>query len=114
MKNKRIYNIASEFTIAPAGRKKPEGDFTGEHFREILIKLLEDNQTLEIDLTGLKMTGTSFFEESFGGLIRHGFFNEKELKEKLTITGDKAFLIKEVLFYIDDAAKEFSLKKNKR
>jgi hypothetical protein len=67
--------IATDFSKRPCARFLSEGDFPGEEFREkILLPKLKEaiskNVKLEIDLDGTAGLGTSFLEESFGGLIR--------------------------------------------
>lgn len=73
--------IAEEFNKRPSGRYLTDGKFSGEAFRESLLypaleKLsqlsLETGEPyqLVIDFTGVTMTGSSFLEEAFGGLIR--------------------------------------------
>lgn len=101
-----LYNIAEEFTPFPAGRTPKEGDFSGQAFREILIEKLQglqDGDKLVVDLHGLKMAGSSFLEEAFGGLVRVGLLSAKSLHEKMSFTTDKPFLIDEIWHYIDRA-----------
>jgi len=67
--------IATDFSRRPCARFLSEGDFPGEEFREkLLLPKLKDaiakKEKLEIDLDGTAGLGTSFLEESFGGLIR--------------------------------------------
>lgn len=67
--------IASAFTTAPGPRYVSEGRFSGEQFRKevLLPKVLEARDKkclLTVNLDGTSGYGTSFLEESFGGLIR--------------------------------------------
>lgn len=67
--------IATDFSRIPCARFLSEGDFPGEEFREKillprLMEAIEKKEKLEIDLDGTAGLGTSFLEESFGGLIR--------------------------------------------
>lgn len=67
--------IATDFSDSPGGRYIEEGEHSGELFREkILIKKYEEaeqkDDILRIDFDGTYGFGTSFLEESFGGLVR--------------------------------------------
>src|ERR1039458_5361198 len=66
---------ATDFTTAPGPRHISEGRFSGEQFRKELLlpkvrEALEKKCELIVDLDGTSGYGTSWFEESFGGLIR--------------------------------------------
>lgn len=70
-----VINIAKDFSEVPGGRYIDEGDFSGEQFRdEILVKKYdeaeENNEILQVIFDGTYGFGTSFLEESFGGLVR--------------------------------------------
>ncbi len=101
-----LYSIAEEFTPFPAGRTPEEGDFSGQAFRKVLtekLQKLKANDKLVIDLHGLKMAGSSFLEEAFGGLVRLGIFSAEMLHDKMSFATDKPFLIEEIWLYIDRA-----------
>ena len=67
-------NVATEFYRRPLGRDRSQGTYTGEAFRDdVLIKKINSlapNEKLYIDFTGVTMSGSSFLEEAFGGLVR--------------------------------------------
>lgn len=68
-------NIAQDYTKTPGGRFIKEGEFSGEDFREKLLKpkyeeAIQKGSNLEINLDGGYGYGSSFLEESFGGLVR--------------------------------------------
>lgn len=68
-------NICKDFSETPGGRFTNEGEYSGEKFRDtLLIKKYEEAQTnkdiLVINFDGTYGFGTSFLEESFGGLVR--------------------------------------------
>ena len=78
-------DIAREFTKFPFGRYRDDGDKSAEVFREdILIPALNDYDRVTVDLGGTNYYGSSFLEETFGGLVRQGFTKD-ELKQKLRI-----------------------------
>jgi hypothetical protein len=71
----REINIAKEYTKTPGGRFKKDGDFSGQDFRDTILipeyrKAIENNEVLRIILDGGYGYGSSFLEESFGGLVR--------------------------------------------
>ena len=71
----REINIAKEYTKTPGGRFKKDGEFSGQDFRDTILipeyrKAIENNEVLRIILDGGYGYGSSFLEESFGGLVR--------------------------------------------
>lgn len=67
-------SIARDFSPYPAGRKRGDGPFTGEKFREeILRPLLVREHHVILDIDGVEGLPSSFLEEVFGGLIRLGW-----------------------------------------
>ncbi|MBZ9854302.1 STAS-like domain-containing protein [Mesorhizobium sp. CA13] len=74
----RVINIASDFTRYPGPRYSADGPFSGEEFRNSkLVPALEDAKAsggmVTVILDGVAGYGSSFLEESFGGLLRVGF-----------------------------------------
>ena len=67
-------SIARDFSPFPAGRKRGDGPFTGETFREdVLRPKLAGGQHVILDIDGVEGLPSSFLEEVFGGLIRLGW-----------------------------------------
>lgn len=67
-------SIARDFSPFPAGRKRGDGPYTGEKFREdILRPTLARSDHVVIDIDGVEGLPSSFLEEVFGGLIRAGW-----------------------------------------
>lgn len=71
----KTISIAKDFSVTPGARYEQEGPFPGKEFREKLLspvikQALESQSKLLVDLDGTAGLGTSFLEESFGGLIR--------------------------------------------
>lgn len=108
--------IATDFTTAPGPRHLSEGKFSGEQFRvEVLLPKVIDackhNQMLMIDLDGTSGFGTSFLEESFGGLIRENDLSLAQLKSILKFkSDDEPDLLNEINEYMEDAENEKSKK----
>ena len=73
-----IIKIATDFSRIPGARYPEEGDYSGQEFRQNVLhpalkKAIEMNVKLIVDLDGTAGLGTSFLEESFGGLIRRPY-----------------------------------------
>ncbi|MEO8242957.1 MAG: STAS-like domain-containing protein [bacterium] len=85
-----MIKIATDFSAYPAGRDDNDGPFNGSRFRsDILVPRLKSaiasGRKLVVSLDGVRSFGSSFLEESFGGLVRLGF-SKNELTEHLQIT----------------------------
>jgi hypothetical protein len=104
--------IATDFSTAPGPRYTKEGKFSGQEFRNNLLlpKLKEAmaaNCHLEIDLDGAAGYGTSFLEESFGGLIREDKIDLPTIKKTLKfVSTEEPELLDEINEYLEDAHNE--------
>lgn len=104
--------ISDDFSYAPGPRYKFEGDNSGELFREKILlpavkNALENNEKLTIDLDDTGGYGTSFLEESFGGLIRVEKLDYEKLKNLfIFISEDEPFLIEDIKEYLENANEE--------
>lgn len=104
--------ISSDFTTAPGPRKVSEGKFSGEQFRKefLLPRVREASDKkcyLTIDLDGTSGYGTSFLEESFGGLIREDNLSLATLDSVLQfVSQEEPDLLSEIREYMEDAEKE--------
>lgn len=75
---------------SPGGRFVSDGPFSGEWFREEMLRpalSAADSQgdRVIVILDGTSGYGSSFLEEAFGGLIRKGAFRLDQLQKILTI-----------------------------
>ena len=101
--------IATDFSKTPGARYKEEGDFSGEEFREevLLPKYKEAKKNgchLVVNLDGTAGLGTSFLEESFGGLIRINKLDYCELLDSLEfISMENPDYIDEIKDYLKEA-----------
>jgi len=73
--NTLTLNVAAEFSQTPGPRFRREGRFSGEEFRETILKTrldqaMQEGVKLLIELDGGYGYATSFLEEAFGGLAR--------------------------------------------
>ncbi|MCD0156940.1 STAS-like domain-containing protein [Deinococcus sp. 6GRE01] len=103
------YYIADEFSKYPVGRIPADGKYNGERFRkEVLIPLIKSYDKVFIHLDGTRGYGSSFLEESFGGLVRYFDTDAKNKISKLIIVTRKPHWQQEVQQYIEDALKIIS------
>lgn len=99
-----IINV-KDFSKYPGPRYIRLGDFSGEEFRDnILIPALKQDGEVTVNFDGVYGYGSSFLEEAFGGLVRHGVDKTKikKLKENLICNDDPSIIV-EVKKYIDEA-----------
>ena len=80
----------ADFAPSPGGRYVADGEFSGEWFRDdILVPALRDairaSTELKVELDGTSGYGSSFLEETFGGLIRKGFFSTQKVQTALEV-----------------------------
>jgi hypothetical protein len=83
MMMRKIY-FTQEFTDTPGGRYKIHGDYSGEQFREEILKpALNQNDLVILDLNGAFGFPPSFIDEAFGILVEH--LGEEIVNKKLRI-----------------------------
>ncbi len=100
-------NVATEFSQTPGPRFRSEGKFSGEEFRETILKdrfeqATKESTKLQIDLDGGYGYATSFLEEAFGGLAR--IYDPSVVRETLCFKSDEEpYLIEDIYGYIRKA-----------
>lgn len=104
--------ISKDFSSATGPRYIIEGDYSGELFRKEVLspkikEAIEKNIKLTVDLDGAAGYGTSFLEESFGGLIReeHIAYN-KILDTLILISNEEPYLMDDIYNYMKDASEK--------
>jgi hypothetical protein len=106
-----IIKIAEDFTPSPGPRLIAEGPGSGELFRTTVLfpkvkEAIAKRCTLTIDLDGASGYGTSFLEESFGGLIRENKLDLAILKALLVIIStEEPDLLDEIREDMEEAQK---------
>lgn len=94
-----------DFTEFPGPRYEYLGPCSGEEFRKnfLLPAINEYGSQIQIDLDGTMGYGSSFLEESFGGLVRAGV-DEAILLELIAhiVSNEDPSLIEEIGTYIRD------------
>src|SRR5438105_5029909 len=97
-------NIAKDFTPTPGPRFIKEGKFSGEQFRETILKprfqqARQERAVLHVSLDGGYGYAPSFLEEAFGGLARE--FGASAVLDSITFTSDEEpLLILDIAGYI--------------
>ena len=85
VKTKTIF--IKDFSIAPAGRIRADGEKTAEHFHEeILVPALLWTEKLTVSFDGVTAFASSFLEEVFGGLVTIYGFDVRYLKKHMILT----------------------------
>lgn len=95
-----------DFSEFPGPRHEHIGPFSGQRFREeVLLPAIKEHgiSNISIDLDGTAGYGSSFLEETFGGLIRDGipYSETLSLCDRIKSEEDPS-LIAEVRSYIND------------
>lgn len=109
-----IINVVNNFTDLPGARYRSQGSYSGEEFRDTILypkfkEALEKNETLTVILDGGYGYGSSFLEESFGGLVRR-LKKEKnsdynKVKNIVIVSNDNIVWIEKIKKYIEEAIK---------
>ncbi|WP_257977581.1 STAS-like domain-containing protein [Vibrio parahaemolyticus] len=101
--------MAKDFSEFPFGRHTPDdGEFTGEVFREKILKptldKLQPGDRLTVDLDGVKIgIGSSFLSESFAGAVQKGYINKEDFLGMLNIICEDSLYKDEIIGYIKEA-----------
>lgn len=105
MSNIYTISLAKDFAQHPGGRDDRDGKNNAQRFkRELLLPALEKYETVEIDFEGIAGVGSSFLEETFGGLIRNEGFSADEIYKRI-ILKTRQGRIDEIHSYIEDELK---------
>src|SRR5438270_615063 len=96
--------ISKDFSYTPGPRYIREGDFSAELFRKELLlpamtKAIKQNEVLAVDVDGTAGYGKSFFEESFGGLIRLEGLDYDAIIKHLEVISKEESIHKEKIYY---------------
>lgn len=102
-------SIAKDFSTIPGARFPEEGDFSGQDFRNNVLcpalkQAISNDEILTVVLDGTAGLGTSFLEESFGGLIRNDKFSLDTLQKYINFVSEEdPDYITEINQYISEA-----------
>lgn len=103
--HKHYIKIARDYTRTPGFRRRSQGDYSGEEFREDYLQPafdhLGEEEILVVDLDGARGYATSFLEEVFGGMVRKNGYKQCQRIEIVCLTNDVTKKL--VLKYMEDA-----------
>ena len=100
-----VVNVGRDFSRFPVGRYAADGDANGEAFRrKYLEPAIRSGRVVRIELDDALGYGSSFLEEAFAGLIRHGFDEGVIGRHLKLVTADDS-LREEIEGYIRDAVR---------
>ena len=96
-------NVARDFSMTPGGRYRKDGPSSGEEFRDSLLRpkyelAIRNGDTLIINLDGGYGYGSSFLEESFGGLARQ--LGDRRILDIVIVSDEEPDLIGRIRDYI--------------
>lgn len=98
------YIFVDEYTEFPGGRFERLGPFSGENFREtVLREIFETGKKIEIDATGIVTSfSPSFLDEAFGTLAKeYGY--ETFCNTVTLFSKDNPSLTEKMLYYVKRA-----------
>ena len=105
-------SVREDFSPTPGPRYIHEGKKSGEAFRKEVLytkvsEAIEKKISFEVNLDGTAGYGTSFLEESFGGLIRANKLEYQDIvKYMILISKEEEYLKEDVREYLNDAYEE--------
>lgn len=99
-----------DFSEFPGPRYRKLGPNSGEEFRETVLapEVKKHGGDIAIDLDGTAGYGSSFLDESFGGLVRSGQATPsqaRQILQNIKCEDDPSYVL-EIRDYIEDAIKE--------
>lgn len=98
------YSIAEQYTRFPGPRYEEQGPHSGQAFlRDVLVPLLGSSDEITLDLDGAVGYGSSFLEETFGGLIRTKILTVQEFENRIKLKSSSDTLVREIEGYINNA-----------
>lgn len=103
-----VVSIAQDYSRFPGGRIPEDGPYCASVFRDdILLPAIKNAKSatacLFVDFDGTEGYGTSFLEETFGGLIRERGFTKMQIQEVLRFRSSREWVLRLVEKYINDA-----------
>lgn len=102
-------NVRSDFAERPFGRYPKHGPYNGEVFRDKhLIPALRESERVVVILDGVKVYGSSFLEEAFGGLVRREGLTPQQFAARVEIVShDNPTLPTEIKQYVAESYERY-------
>ena len=80
-------SVASDYSPYPAGRYPTDGAFNGQNFRDkVLLPLLKEAKVVRVNIDGVALLPSSFWEEVWGGMIRESRISKEDALARFEIT----------------------------
>lgn len=96
-----MIDIGNDFSRYPGGRYRRNGRYSGEEFRDELLKpALREAESVVVVLDNTIGYGSSFLEEAFGGLVRAMQDAGEDVSRRVKLESDDDLLIKEIVGYM--------------
>lgn len=98
------YKFVEKYTKFPGGRFERLGPYSGEDFREkVLRNIFESGKSIEIDATGVVTSfSPSFLDEAFGSLAKE-YGLEKFRNTVKIFSADNEKLAEKMMYYVERA-----------
>ena len=94
-------NVARDYSRFPAGRYRTDGPFSGQRFREEILKpALDQADVIEVELDGVSGFGSSFLDEAFGGLVREHVVSLNDAARRIKLRATDESLVTEIFGYM--------------
>jgi len=87
--------LAEDFSAEPKGRRRSDGEFSGEAFRAIISEALDEFSRVTIDLAlpGDACIEDPFLAEAFGGLLGQGY-SRGRLENSFQLIGHRSNILR--------------------
>lgn len=98
------YKFIEQYTKFPGGRFERLGPYSGENFRETVLRnIFESGKSIEIDATGVVTSfSPSFLDEAFGTLAKE--YGLAKFKETVKLfSNDNPGLTEKMMYYVERA-----------
>ncbi len=99
-----IIDIGKDFGRFPGGRLRASAKLSGEEFRQrFMEEELKNDKVLKVLMDNVISYGSSFLDEAFAGLVRHGALKVNSLDEftkRVIIETSKPELKKQINFFV--------------
>lgn len=95
-KDTQTVYVAKEFTPYPSGRYRDDGKYSGEVFRDdVLLTKIKEHDKIRVCIDDVGTLPSSFWEETWGGMVRMGMSVE-EIEKKFDVYTTESELIEYV------------------